>query len=70
MPSSGSARSKNRRERLAGYWQLPEFNPILNLNYPGGLKELMCRLESEGHTVVQRGQRYFVEDFEKKLIRR
>lgn len=70
MPSSGSARSKSWRERLAGYPLLPEPKSILNLNYPGGLEELMRRLESEGHTVVQRGQRYFVEDFEKKLIGR
>jgi hypothetical protein len=43
-------------------------NGELNLKYPGGLDELMRRLESEGHTVVQRGRRYFVEDFERKLI--
>jgi hypothetical protein len=30
----------------------------------------MQRLESEGHTVVQRGRRYFVEDFETKHIER
>ncbi len=35
---------------------------------PGGLDELIRRLEFEGHTVVQRGRRHFVEDFEKKLI--
>ena len=40
------------------------------LKYPGGLDELMQRLESEGHTVVQRGRRYFVEDFETKHIER
>jgi hypothetical protein len=27
----------------------------------------MSKLEAEGHTVVQRGKRYFVEDFAKKL---
>jgi hypothetical protein len=34
----------------------------------GRLATLMLGLESEGHTVVQRGRRYFVEDFEKKLV--
>lgn len=29
----------------------------------------MTKLEAEGHTIVQRGKRYFVEGFAKKLIR-
>jgi len=28
----------------------------------------MNRLESEGHVVVQRGTRYFVEDYDRKLV--
>ncbi|WP_200934331.1 hypothetical protein [Variovorax sp. Root318D1] len=46
---------KSWRDRLAGY--------------PGGIESQMTRLEAEGHTVVQRGKRYFVEDFAKKLAR-
>jgi len=56
------------RAEITPYWRTLKINGELNLKYPGGLEELMRRLESEGHTVVQRGQRYFVEDFEKKLI--
>ncbi|MDM0023118.1 MGMT family protein [Variovorax saccharolyticus] len=61
-------------ERQAGrgditpYWRTLKVDGELNLKYPGGLDELMRRLESEGHTVVQRGRRYFVEDFETKII--
>jgi alkylated DNA nucleotide flippase Atl1 len=55
---------------ITPYWRTLKGNGELNLKYPGGLDELMQRLESEGHTVVQRGRRYFVEDFEKKLIGR
>lgn len=61
-------------DRVAGargitpYWRTLKINGELNLKYPGGLDNLMRHLESEGHTVVQRGQRYFVEDFEQKLI--
>lgn len=57
-------------EKITPYWRTLKVNGELNLKYPGGLEELMRRLESEGHTVVQRGQRYFVEDFEKKLVGR
>jgi alkylated DNA nucleotide flippase Atl1 len=56
------------REKITPYWRTLKVDGELNLKYPGGLEELMRRLESEGHTVVQRGQRYFVEDFEKKLV--
>lgn len=56
------------REAITPYWRTLKVGGELNLNYPGGLDELMRRLESEGHTVVQRGKRYFVEDFEKKLL--
>ena len=55
---------------ITPYWRTLKANGELNLKYPGGLDELMRRLESEGHTVVQRGRRFFVEDFEKKLVGR
>lgn len=75
----GSRRStKTRREKLAGCPRLPEVEPVsasmqrrhgkLSLKYPAGLDELMRRLESEGHTVAQRGAHYFVEDFETKAL--
>ena len=54
---------------ITPYWRTLKVNGELNLKYPGGLEDLMRRLESEGHVVVQRGRRYFVEDFEKKLVR-
>jgi len=53
---------------ITPYWRTLKANGELNLKYPGGLDGLMQRLESEGHTVVQRGRRYFVEDYERKLI--
>ena len=53
---------------ITPYWRILKINGELNLKYPGGLDNLMRHLESEGHTVVQRGRRYFVEDFEQKLI--
>lgn len=43
----------------------------LNPKYPGGTEEQKKLLESEGHTVIQKGRkniRYYVKDFEDKLI--
>ena len=55
-------------EAATPYWRTLKADGEINLKYPGGLEELMRRLEAEGHTVVQRGRRYFVEDFELKLV--
>lgn len=49
------------------YWRTLKIGGELNTKYPGGIEAQMARLEAEGHTVVQRGKRYFVEDFAKKL---
>lgn len=49
------------------YWRALKIGGELNPKYPGGIEAQMARLEAEGHTVVQRGKRYFVEGFAKKL---
>ena len=49
------------------YWRTLKIGGELNPKYPGGIEAQMAMLEAEGHTVVQRGKRYFVEDFAKKL---
>jgi alkylated DNA nucleotide flippase Atl1 len=49
------------------YWRTLKIGGELNPKYPGGIEAQMARLEAEGHTVVQRGKRYFVEDFARKL---
>ena len=50
------------------YWRCLKANGELNAKYPGGIPALMSRLEAEGHTVVQKGKRFVVQDFEKKLV--
>ncbi|WP_431512264.1 6-O-methylguanine DNA methyltransferase [Variovorax sp. DAIF25] len=63
-----SAGSKGTaRDAAVPWWRTLKSGGELNANYPGGIEAQMSRLEAEGHTVVQRGKRYFVEDFAKKL---
>lgn len=57
------------RRRITPYWRTLKSGGELNPKYPGGIANVRSRLESEGHTIVQRGKRYFVEDFEKRLAR-
>ena len=53
---------------ITPWWRTLKIGGELNAKYPGGIEAQMTRLESEGHTVVQRGKRYFVDDFNKKLV--
>lgn len=69
MAAQAAAEDRQAGDRApTPYWRTLKVDGQLNLKYPGGLDELMQRLESEGHTVLQRGRRYFVEDFQRKLV--
>jgi hypothetical protein len=54
--------------RITPYWRTLKSGGELNPKYPGGVKNLRARLEAEGHRVVQRGTRYFVEDADKTVV--
>lgn len=55
------------QKRITPYWRTLKNKGELNPKYPGGVAGLRARLEAEGHKVVQRGQRFFVQDFEKAV---
>ncbi len=55
------------RKRVTPYWRTLKAGGELNPKYPGGLAGVRQRLVAEGHRVVARGRRMFVESFERKL---
>ncbi len=57
------------QKRVTPYWRTLKTKGELNPKYPGGIAALRTRLEAEGHSVFQKGKRYFVRDFEKALAR-
>ena len=57
------------KERATPYWRTLKSGGEVNPKYPGGIQNQKKRLESEGHQVVRRGKKYFVENYEKYLIR-
>lgn len=57
------------RKRITPYWRTLKAGGELNAKYPGGLAKLKQRLEAEGHRVVQRGKKFFVVDYEKRLAK-
>lgn len=50
------------------YWRTLKKGGELNERYPEGIDGQRVRLETEGHTVVQRGKRYFVKDHQDRLF--
>ena len=63
--------SFQRGEDETPYWRTLKANGELDEKYPGGAMAQKERLESEGHTVIERGRkniRYFVKDYENALF--
>jgi hypothetical protein len=56
--------------RVTPYWRTLKVGGEVNPKYPGGIAELRRRLAAEGHQVRQKGKRFLVVDFERKLFKR
>jgi len=50
------------KKNTTPYWRTLKTGGELNPKYPGGIPALKRHLSSEGHTVLQKGKRFFVED--------
>ena len=60
--------SEERSDNKIPWWRTLKTGGELNEKYPGGIDGQKLLLEMEGHTVVQKGKRYFVADYEDKLV--
>ena len=63
-----SANTAEEIEEDTPYWRTLKNNGELNKKYPGGVERQKRLLEKEGHTVINKGKRLFVQDFEKYLL--
>ena len=57
------------KKRVTPYWRTLKGRGEVNEKYPGGVEAQRVRLEAEGHTVVLKGKKLFVRDYERKLAR-
>ena len=53
--------------KITPWWRTLKTGGELNPKYPGGIEAAAELLRDEGHTVYQKGKRWFVRDFEKSL---
>jgi alkylated DNA nucleotide flippase Atl1 len=54
--------------RITPYWRTLRSGGEVNTKYPGGIAALRKLLGAEGHHVIQKGSRFFVEDFQEQLV--
>ena len=61
-------REQSGEKYITPYWRTLKTGGVLNEKYPGGVEAQKLRLEREGHTVVKKGKKYTVLNYEKSLI--
>jgi hypothetical protein len=59
----------NGKKRITPYWRTLKTGGELNPKYPGGTEDVSKKLKAEGHRIIQKRKRFFVEDFEKRLVK-
>ncbi len=57
------------KKKITPYWRTLKTGGALNPKYPGGIEEQRKHLESEGHTIIQKGKKYVVDHYEQSLLK-
>lgn len=60
--------SEERGTNETPYWRTLKKDGELNEKYPGGIESQKALLEEEGHTVIQKGKKFFVKDYAQKIF--
>jgi alkylated DNA nucleotide flippase Atl1 len=61
-------REQSGAKNVTPYWRTLKSGGVLNEKYPGGVDAQKLRLEREGHTVIKKGKKYAVLNYEKVLV--
>jgi hypothetical protein len=61
---------RDGKKRITPYWRTLKSDGALNEKYPGGVDAQKAYLQAEGHHVMQKGKKFVVDNFEKKLLRK
>lgn len=60
---------KQGKVRITPYWRTLKVNGEINPKFPGGVKQQIKLLQSEGFEVVRKGNKFFVKDYESYLMK-
>lgn len=61
--------SYQRENDITPYWRVLKSDGELNTKYPEAITLQKTLLEKEGHQITIKGKKYYVKDFENKLIK-
>ena len=61
--------AREGKKRITPYWRTLKSDGSLNEKYPGGTDAQKAFLEAEGHTIVSKGKKLVVAEYEKRLVR-
>jgi alkylated DNA nucleotide flippase Atl1 len=65
--NAAEERKQHGEKDITPYWRTLKTGGVLNEKYPGGAEAQKELLEREGHTVIRKGRKYFVLNYEKSL---
>jgi hypothetical protein len=60
---------KKGLKKITPYWRTLKEGGIINEKFPGGIEKQTLLLTQEGHLVVQKGKKWVVEGWEKRLMK-
>jgi alkylated DNA nucleotide flippase Atl1 len=62
--NAAEEREQQGEKNITPYWRTLKTGGVLNEKYPGGAEAQKLRLEQEGHTVIEKGKKHKVLNYE------
>lgn len=56
-------------KNITPYWRTVKNNGVLNIKYPGGAEAQKVLLEQEGISIIHKGKKFIVKDYETYLVK-
>ncbi|MBN1357997.1 MGMT family protein [Candidatus Bathyarchaeota archaeon] len=66
--NAAEEREQSGEKDITPYWRTLKTSGVLNEKYPGGAEAQKLRLEREGHTVIKKGKKFKVLNYEEALV--
>ena len=66
---AAKASEERQGKNITPWWRTLKKDGQLSEKYPDGIEGQKTRLEAEGHIIIQKGKRSFVENYEKKIYK-
>lgn len=66
--NAADEREQQGEKDITPYWRTLKTGGFLNKKYPNGAEAQKLRLEQEGHTVIKKGKKFKVLNYEEALV--